>query len=226
MIKQMFPAYVFEWDFLGEHRTELMSPEYFELMRNEMDAMRKRDPVGRKVSNAYSGWQSNDGVDNNPIFQKMMRQIKIKIRDEIGPVLGLKNVVPNMHNAWANINDHTSWNKPHLHNGCMYSGAFYIHAEGDEGDFIAIDTNYKFAGNVPRNQCVILETESFKPRTGRLIMFPSGLMHMVEPNLTQKDRYSVSFNCEFDGEMNEDFNQNRNIYFDMADEHGNLRIKD
>jgi len=226
MIKLMFPAYVFEWDFLGDQQTELMSPEYFELMKNEMDAMRRRDPEGRKISNAYSGWQSNDGVDTNPIFQKMMRQIKIKVRDEIGPVLGMKDVRVDLHNAWANINDHTSWNKPHLHNGCMFSGALYIHADGDEGDFIAIDTDYKFAGNIPREQCVIQEHESFQPRTGRLIMFPSALMHMVEPNPTHKDRYSISFNCDFDGASNHEENHNRNIYFEMADEHGNLRIKD
>ena len=27
-----------------------------------------------------------------------------------------------------------------------------------------------------------------------LLLFPSALMHMVEPNLTDKTRYSISFN--------------------------------
>ena len=45
-----------------------------------------------------------------------------------------------MGNCWANINDKTAWNRPHLHNGCWYSGVFYIHADGDEGDFVAMDS--------------------------------------------------------------------------------------
>jgi len=35
----------------------------------------------------------------------------------------------------------------------------------------------------------------FEPYTGECILFPSGLMHMVEPNPTNKERYSISFNC-------------------------------
>jgi hypothetical protein len=35
---------------------------------------------------------------------------------------------------------------------------------------------------------------SYAPTSGMLILFPSGLMHMVEPNMTDKDRYSISFN--------------------------------
>ena len=42
----------------------------------------------------------------------------------------------------------------------------------------------------------IRESVSVQPRTGDLFLFPSGLMHMVEPNITDKDRYSISFNCE------------------------------
>ena len=36
----------------------------------------------------------------------------------------------------------------------------------------------------------------FKPLTGKALFFPSGLMHMVEPNQTDKDRYSISFNID------------------------------
>lgn len=39
------------------------------------------------------------------------------------------------------------------------------------------------------------ESIQYQPKTGRLILFPSGAMHMVEPNPTDKDRYSISFNC-------------------------------
>ena len=36
-----------------------------------------------------------------------------------------------------------------------------------------------------------------RPKTGSLILFPSGAMHMVEPNFTDKRRYSISFNVDW-----------------------------
>ena len=36
----------------------------------------------------------------------------------------------------------------------------------------------------------------WQPKTGDILLFPSGTMHMVEPNTTDKDRYSISFNIE------------------------------
>ena len=41
------------------------------------------DPKGRKISNAYTGWQSVDGCDNHPAFQKLMRCIKQTFYDEV-----------------------------------------------------------------------------------------------------------------------------------------------
>ena len=32
------------------------------------------------------------------------------------------------------------------------------------------------------------------PVSGSLLLFPSGLLHMVQPNETNKDRYSIAFN--------------------------------
>ena len=53
-----------------------MTAEYFDMCRKEIDAMRARDPQGRRRSNAGHGWQSNDGIDTNPIFSKLIRLIK------------------------------------------------------------------------------------------------------------------------------------------------------
>ena len=174
-----------------------MTAEYFDMCKKEIDAMRKRDPEGRKRSNAGHGWQSNDGIDDNPIFIKLMREIKRVVANELMPYLG---AVPGtaeciLHNSWANINYTYGWNAPHLHNGCFYSGVFYIRADGDEGNIRYIDTHFKVVGNMP-SLPRIRESVSVQPKTGDLYDFPSGLMHMVEPNTTDKDRYSISFNCE------------------------------
>ena len=197
-VNLLFPAFVFERNHLGEdeHLEEGMNAEYFNILKNEIDAMRRDDPVGRAVSNS-GGWQSVDKIESNPIFVKAIRSIKRMVRTEMMPFLGRNedDVIVDFHNSLANINDSGAWNKPHLHNGCFYSGVMYIDAEGTEGDFSAIDTNHKVAGTFP-NTPRMVESWKVSPKTGDVYLFPSGLMHMVEPNYTNKERYSISFNFD------------------------------
>ena len=198
-IRLVFPAVTVEKSYLNKEQDfkQGMTAEYFDMCKKEIDAMRKRDPKGRHRSNQGYGWQSNDGIDNNPIFIKMMREIKRVFAHELMPYLGAEPGTAEciMHNSWANINYKHGWNAPHLHNGCFYSGVFYIKADGDEGMIRFIDSDSKIVGNFP-NMPRIREAVQHQPKTGDLFLFPSGLMHMVEPNTTDKDRYSISFNLE------------------------------
>ena len=223
-VKLLFPSYVFMRDFLGKdsHKDPSMTEEYFTMMRNEIDQMERDDGAGRKVSN-QNGWQSNDGIDRHPTFVKMMRGIKRLISQEMMPMLGVKDNAYqiDMHNSWANKNYSGSWNAPHLHNGCFYSGVFFIHADGDEGDFRAVDTDHKIISNFPQSQQRIWESLSVPPKTGDLYLFPSGLMHMVEPNLSNKDRYSISFNWDVTGGEERKNIKNPDLEF-FIDENGDL----
>lgn len=195
-VRLLFPTFLFHRNFHQENLGERgYSKEYSIMLRDEMDAMRRRDPVGRQLSNQYTGWQSNDGCESNPTFQKCMNRIHQFFQDEVLPFHGLDptNVNITVSNSWANINDKGAWNAPHLHNGCWYSGVLYIKADGDEGDFIAIDTAPKVVADFPHNPRD-RQNWNLQPTTGTLFLFPSALMHMVEPNSTNKDRYSISFN--------------------------------
>jgi len=198
-IRLVFPAITVEKSYLNKEQDfkQGMTAEYFDMCKKEIDAMRKRDPQGRHRSNQGYGWQSNDGIDNNPIFTKMMREIRRVFAHELMPYLGAEphSAECIMHNSWANINYKHGWNAPHLHNGCFYSGVFYIKADGDEGMIRFIDSDSKVVGSFP-NMPRIREAVQHQPKTGDLFLFPSGLMHMVEPNTTDKDRYSISFNLE------------------------------
>lgn len=222
MIKILFPAYVLTKEYLGKDKNSEITPEYMVALKEEIDAMRRRDPTGRNVSNR-NGWQSVDGVERNPVFIRAMRQIRREFRDELIPFLGIKkdSAKIELHNSWANINYPGAWNAPHLHNGCFYSGVFFIHADGDEGDFRAIDTDHKIVSNFPASQQRIWESWPVAPKTGDLYLFPSGLMHMVEPNLTDKDRYSISFNWDVSGGVERVNIKNPELEFEI-DENGDL----
>ena len=220
MIRLVFPAYVLIKQYLSKDQNSEITPDYMVALKNEIDAMRRRDPTGRNISNR-NGWQSVDGVDTNPVFIRAMRQIKREFRDELVPFLGIeKNTAHiDLHNSWANINYPGAWNAPHLHNGCFYSGVFYIQADGDEGEIIFIDKDNKIAGTFPHAP-KIKESFAFKPKTGDLHLFPSGLMHMVEPNPTNKDRYSISFNLCVNnvGELKHTID-NHDLHYELSPDH-------
>ena len=198
-VRLLFPTYLVQKSYLHkeEDKNSQMTEEYFGLLKDEMDAIRKRDE-GRFLSNQEkTSWQSNDGLESNPIFIGMIRQIKREVRDELMPFLGAKENTFDVefHNSWANINGFGAWNSPHLHNGCFYSGVIYIRADGDEGNIHFVEKEPKVVSDMPAvprlSDCVVIT-----PRTGDLYLFPSGCMHMVAPNLTDKERYSASFNLQ------------------------------
>ncbi len=206
-VRLLFPTYFFSRNMLDPNLDESQGYdlEYNNMLVEEVKAMRKRDPIGRFVSNApsaekqyISGWQSKDGCETSPIFQKCMNRISKFFQDEVLPFHGIHNsdgmrLKPS--NSWANVNEKGSWNRPHLHNGCWYSGVLYLQADGDEGNFEAIDKDCKVVSNFPHHQRVRTNF-TLQPKTGDIHLFPSGLMHMVEPNHTDKERYSISFNME------------------------------
>ena len=196
-VRLLFPNFIFHRNLLDPNLPEDrgLTVEYHRQLKAECNAMRRKDPTGRRLSNQYTGWQSNDGCDSHPAFLPLVKRIEKLIYDEVWPFHGLQNTDCTMDigNMWLNINDHFAWNTPHLHPGCWYSGVYYIHADGDEGNINFIDKDVKVIHDSPQHPRT-RQTVDFPSVTGELILFPSGLLHMVEPNLTQKDRYSVSFN--------------------------------
>ena len=93
MIKLVFPAFVLIKQYLSKDKNSEITPKYMVALKNEIDAMRRRDPTGRNISNR-NGWQSVDGVDTNPVFIRAMRQFKREFRDELVPFLGIeKNIM-------------------------------------------------------------------------------------------------------------------------------------
>ena len=224
-LRLLFPYPVFQVDFFESNTPYSCTNGYFEQLKDTIDDMRLKDPMGRKISN--TGWQSNDGCERHPAFQQLMRKIKTIFDGDVLPYFGLDTSKAQMvmGTAWANVNDKGAWNKPHLHNGCWYSGAIYIKADGDEGMLNIIDKDIQDGSDSPHSERS-RSSWDFIPRTGRALFFPSGLMHMVEPNQTNKDRYSISFNIDVkymveDVDFGEIENYNPNEFLFDLDEKGN-----
>ena len=144
-----------------------------------------------------NGWHSTTDMHEKPEFKRLVNalyeaQKKIYIEEhlESEPFLG---------NMWANVNPPGGMNRAHQHPNSLWSGVYYIKATENSGD-LKIDDPRNCASMIrPKQKQGKLPTRlyretHYKPITGRCIMFPSWLMHCVDPNESNDIRISVSFN--------------------------------
>ena len=98
---------------------------------------------------------------------------------------------------WVNINDAGSWNAPHAHLPCEWSGALYIDVNENppesqsgihDGDILFFDPIPVGAPYRPAT------TVAYTPKIGTMFIFPSYLLHMVAPHFEEDPRISLAFN--------------------------------
>ena len=110
-------------------------------------------------------------------------------------------------NMWANVNRSGQRNEFHSHPGAFWSGVYYV----DDG---GIDADPSLGGELelmdPRGPVPLMNaphlgfampggltagtTEKLRPKAGRMVMFPSWLMHQVRPYRGSAERISIAFN--------------------------------
>lgn len=108
-------------------------------------------------------------------------------------------------NMWANINRGGHSNEMHWHRAAFWSGVYYV----DDG---GIEANPELGGELefldPRGPVTTMmapdlgidipgNMQSFwrlTPKAGRLVLFPSWLLHQVRPYRGNAQRVSIAFN--------------------------------
>ena len=196
---------MFSWNVFKVNLVEagLLSERKMFAMQQECYTMRKNDPVGRARSNNGSGWQSNDGVNDRPIFQSLLNSIEEVFDNEVFPFYigsDKENIKLHHGNYWVNINYQHSYNNVHTHPGCWYSGVFYLKVpEETRGSgslqFLSGQSHYMS----DFTHCSKRDADNFvvDPKEGDLLLFPSSMLHYVEPNEVDFDRISIAFNHDY-----------------------------
>jgi uncharacterized protein (TIGR02466 family) len=106
----------------------------------------------------------------------------------------------NLGNFWFNINRYKDFNLEHDHPGSILSGVYYVKTPENSGNLV-------FKNNDNRNLYLpddyLLEYNELNssryflpPQENCLYIFPSWLMHYVEPNLSKEERISFSLNTK------------------------------
>jgi uncharacterized protein (TIGR02466 family) len=163
-------------------------------IKNKILNLKSKDK-GRIVSN-YGGWQSKsiEKIDKN--FESLFNKISLSVKKIEKHLLLSKEL--KLINLWYNVNGLGSFNRPHNHLGSVVSGVYYISIPKNSGNLIFLNQNldnfYKSIKQYNKYNSTIWSVE---PENNLCLLFPSYLIHYVEPNLNKEERISISFNYGF-----------------------------
>jgi uncharacterized protein (TIGR02466 family) len=102
--------------------------------------------------------------------------------------------------SWVNFSNKYNFVTPHSHGNCLLSCVFYLKVDDKSGDILFHDTR----GGVYFAQQKEIDTQGnevdnrkyfrVKPKNADLIIFPSYLVHSVEPNMSDINRVCLAMN--------------------------------
>jgi uncharacterized protein (TIGR02466 family) len=159
--------------------------------------LRHQDPKGEQWSNVL-GWHSQDNLHQQDSFKPLM-QLVISHVEEVAKFLkwDLQKVSLYITTCWAIANPTHASNSTHNHPNSILSGVYYVQVPENSGNIFFTDPR-------PGSQMLIPPTQESTPWTlsrvtyrsvaGALLLFPSWLVHGVEPNLSSAERIAISFN--------------------------------
>ena len=188
----IFPTILHDFKSIDYSKKELVNFCYHE---------KKKYPAGMEDrSNRGNSWHSLDHYmgENNLISSILFSSINSYFVDKKILKEGSQYCISN---AWININSKGGSNVFHDHPESSLSGVFWINVPKDSGKiifrnpnrFIESSTLRVYTDNLTKslnkNHLFYLE-----PREGYMVLFPSHIQHMVEENMSNKDRISISFN--------------------------------
>ena len=162
----------------------------------------KSKSKGKNQSNKV-GWQSENLDISLPIFNTLFTEINNRAQ-HIHNTIGLKQNLENkLDTAWANINANGGYNVQHRHMNACFSGTYYLRGveSGAEGNIVfknpvELDYHMHPTATVETYTNVNSGSYNLSPEKGKLILFPSWLDHYVEPNLTNENRITLSFDTK------------------------------
>ena len=205
-VKSLFPIIIHEYDSFNFKQSE---KDLIECAYEE----RRNDPVGEEKSNV-GGWQSSliyhfVRLYNQMSLERDLTTISGFIRQEVERYFTTHKVLKegtgcHVEKMWININKKGDYNLKHNHeDGSHYSGYLFLKGSKDSGN-IVFDNPYlnQLGGEIRYYHPEI--SKSFNvfsdfevvPTPGKIVMFPSFLIHKIGLNKSNEDQISVYFNIK------------------------------
>lgn len=139
-----------------------------------------------------------DRPDFAYIREIVMREVNLYARELLKVS---KNVEFYLTNSWVNIHRRGNSAIPHIHHNSLLSGVLYLKVNETSGDLVF---QRDLLSLVPFPPALDLDMDSFnlyncktwglKPKTNDICLFPSVVMHSVDPNESDEERVCLAFN--------------------------------
>ena len=118
--------------------------------------------------------------------------------------------------SWMNRNPPHSYHHTHMHPNSIFSCIYYVEGDKCPTYFYRYDDrtsfgNFAFYENDKGSNAFTATKAGVMNEVGRLVIFPSSMVHDVDTNESDKDRVTISFNTFIRGEMGEPENSNHLI---------------
>ena len=150
-------------------------------------------------------YSANGYTNYNPGSQVIERIECNDLREWIGHVAMEGNKILGIEadltfvGSWFSINRKHTYHEMHNHIPATWSGVYYLQAEEDDAPITFYDsnktTNWPWAGYKEAN-AYNTPSYSVTPKTGRLLIFPSHLVHGVGQQKKDSERITISFNLQ------------------------------
>lgn len=141
--------------------------------------------------------------DNDSKVKNLIDVIKAKVLD-FAAGFGIKKTSNELEckHFWFNIAETGCYQEYHQHCNSHFSCVYYVDVDKDSGNLIfkSIDSiTDMHALPVDNDNLTDLsyKTCSYMPKNSNLFIFRSNILHMVEKNLSDKNRISISMNFGF-----------------------------
>ena len=168
-----------------------------------LELIKERREVDEGIirSNAGGGWHSKQDFTQwcGEAGRRLLLHVLTLARDSTQVAGDARSAIDWSAEAWANVSGAGALNKPHVHGGAFWSAVYYVRAPAsDTGQLVLHDPRMpalrmyapmlRFRGAGPE------QVARITPRNGILVMFPSWLLHSVEPWQGDGERVSIAFN--------------------------------
>lgn len=171
------------------------------LVESYLDQIKKSTSIEYETSMDYSS-NANSYLHYGlpvPNVPKLFDSIQNCIDEVALHKFGTKNL--SINDMWVVRSEFGQKANRHFHSNSILSGILYLQNHGTITEFFPEDTFYnKFQqGKIfitAKDNSQIIRIE---PKLGKLLIFPSYLIHSVPVNKTKSTRYTLAFNTFFNG---------------------------
>jgi uncharacterized protein (TIGR02466 family) len=98
--------------------------------------------------------------------------------------------------AWVNLHDPGGFNMMHVHPNVLLTGSYYIRTPEGAGPVVFRDPRPGVVLTaLPGKAANCVNSASFHPKEGQLVIFPNWLDHRVDPNEASESRIAIAMNA-------------------------------